>query len=74
MTFLIEIAELSAHYYGHREFTVELGRLAGFEPSKRWPLPGIQKLWYAFAPMMLLYRDFRTYGMDDESDESTVGN
>ena len=41
------------------------------------PLPGIQKLWSVwtdFAPMMLLYRDFRTYGMDDEPDESTVGN
>ena len=60
-----------------RESAVELGRLAGFQSSKRQPLPGIQKLWSAwtdFAPMMLLYRDFRTYGMDDEPDELTVEN
>ena len=57
-----------------RESAVELGRLAGFQPSKRQPLPGIQKLWSAwtiFAPAMLLYRDFKTYGTDDES---SVGN
>ena len=57
-----------------REFSVELGRLAGFQPSKRQPLPGIRKLWSAwtiFAPAMLLYRDFKTYGTDDES---SVGN
>ena len=103
MTFLIEIAELSAHYSGDacaedaprilkrvlrvngvrpkappnptvRESAIELGRLAGFQPSKRQPLPGLQKLWSAwtiFAPAMLLYRDFKTYGTDDES---SVGN
>ena len=57
-----------------RESAVELGRLASFQPSKRQPLPGIQKLWSAwtiFAPAMLLCRDFRTYGTDDES---SVGN
>ena len=57
-----------------REFTVELGRIAGFQPSKRQPLPGIQKLWSAwtiFAPMMQLSRDYRKYGLEDES---CVGN
>ena len=29
-------------------------------------------VWTDFAPMMLLYRDFRTCGMDDESDELAV--
>ena len=40
-------------------------------------LPEIQKLWSArtiFAPMMRLCRDCRRYGMDDEPDESAVGN
>ena len=40
-----------------RESAVELGRLAGFQTSKRQPLPGLQKLWSAwtiFAPAMLL--------------------
>ena len=57
-----------------RESAVELGRIAGFQPSKRQPLPGIQKLWSAwtiFAPMMQLSRDYRKYGMEDES---CVGN
>ena len=57
-----------------REFAVELGRIAGFQPSKRQPLPGIQKLrsaWTIFAPMMQLSRDYRKYGMEDEL---SVGN
>ena len=39
-----------------RESAVELGRFAGFQPSKLQLLPGLQKLWYAwtiFAPAML---------------------
>ena len=57
-----------------RESAVELGRIAGFQPSKRQPLPGIRKLWSAwtiFAPMMQLSRDYRKYGLEDES---CVGN
>ena len=50
------------------------GRIVGFQPSKRQPLPGIQKLrsaWTIFAPMMQLSRDYRKYGMEDELN---VGN
>ena len=45
-----------------REFTVELARIAGFQASKRQPLPGILKLWAAwtiFAPCILFYRTMR---------------
>ena len=57
-----------------RESAIELGRLVGFQPLKRQPLPGLRKLWSAwtiFALAILLYRDFKTYGTDDES---SVGN
>ena len=57
-----------------REFTVELARIAGFQASKRQPLPGILKLWAAwtiFAPQLLLYRTLRRKGMIIES---TTGN
>ena len=45
-----------------REFTIELARIAGFQASKRQPLPGILKLWAAwtiFAPCILFYRTMR---------------
>lgn len=52
-----------------RESAVELARTAGFHPSKRQPLPGILKLWYAwtiFAPQMQLYRTMKAHGMINE--------
>ena len=57
-----------------REFIIELARIAGFQASRRQPLPGILKLWAAwtiFAPQMQLYRTMRAHGMINES---TVGN
>ena len=57
-----------------REFTIELARIAGFQASKRQPLPGVMKLWAAwsiFAPQMQLYRTMKAQGMINES---TVGN
>ena len=57
-----------------REFTVELARIAGFQASKRQPLPGILKLWAAwtiFAPHIRYYRTMKREGMIIES---TAGN
>ena len=45
-----------------RESAVELARTAGYQPSKRSPLPGILKLWSAwtiFAPCILFHRTMR---------------
>ena len=52
-----------------RESAVELARIAGFQASKRQPLPVIPKLWAAwtiFAPQMQLCRTIKTHGMINE--------
>ena len=42
-----------------RTFVVDLGRFAGFIPSKRQPLPGVKKIWQAMkllTPAVHAYR------------------
>ena len=52
-----------------REFTIELARIAGFQASKRQPLPGFLKLlaaWRIFAPQLLVYQTLKKEGMIKE--------
>ncbi len=45
-----------------RTFVVDLAKVAGFDPTKRQPLPGTRKLWEAwmhFRAALILYRGLK---------------
>ena len=59
-----------------RTFVVDLGRLAGFRPSKRQPLPGTKKTWQAMARLKSHTKAFlalREFESTKNSTESSVG-
>jgi len=43
------------------EFMVNLGRIAGFQPTKRQPLPGTKILWRAHTRLMIMTQAIRDY-------------
>ena len=57
-------------------FVVDLGRFAGFQPLKRQPVPGVQKIWQAMKlliPTVQYHRMLKQSGMLTAEPNSTVG-
>ena len=53
-----------------RTFVVDIGRLAGFIPSKRQPLPGTIKIWQGYGYLKAYARIYRALRNKD----STMGS
>ena len=48
-----------------RTFVVDLAKVAGFDPTKRHPLPGTSKLWEAwmhFRAALIYHRGMKQHG------------
>ena len=53
---------------------VDVGRLAGFIPSKRQPLPGIVKIWQGYGYLKAYIQIYQALRNNDMLKDSTMGS
>ena len=56
-----------------RTFVVDVGRLAGFIPSKRQPLPGTIKIWQGYGYLRAYVQIYQALRNNDMLKDSTMG-
>ena len=56
-----------------RTFVVDVGRLAGFIPSRRQPLPGTVKIWQGYGYLRAYAQIYQALRNNDMLKDSTMG-
>ena len=57
-----------------RTFVVDVGRLAGFIPSRRQPLPGTVKIWQGYGYLKAYVQIYQALRNNDMLKDSTMGD